>query len=238
VPGYLTTVLLGIAALVCLGPAKRDPTYRPLAITLGALFVADCLRWALTLVLVGPVPFTGWRRAAFHVDQTLLIGWRWGIAAGLWATGDAAMSAERKAVVQAGLTTGLPPEPGVARSATTVLLGIWIALSITLAALYPMVRAKFLLGTVHPWIHVAAVVAIGIAIVDHHLRPLRAPKGAEYPALVLAAGCACQLLGPWLYDDPVRDWWIGRWVSVITHGAAAVVIGWQVWRMGRDQRAE
>jgi hypothetical protein len=224
-PGWSTTVALAIAALVALSVARRSPTHRPLAITLCALLVADCARWAMVPILVGEVPFTGWKRLAFHADQWLLVGWRWWVVAGLWATG--------MAVVQAGLTTGLPPKRVVARSATTALLGIWLALSIALTALYPAVRATLLLGTVYPWVHAAACVAIGVAIVEHHIRPWRAPTGAEYPALVLAAGVTCQMLGPWLYQDPVRDWWIARWVSTITHAAVAVVLGWQGWRMMR-----
>lgn len=107
---------------------------------------------------------------------------------------------------------------------------MWLILSAGLALAYPQVRADLLLGTVYPWIHRLAVVAIGIGVFEHYVRPMRAPGGAEYPALALGAGCACQLLGPWLYEDPVRHWWIGNAVSTATHAAVAMVLGWQMWR--------
>jgi hypothetical protein len=199
-------------------------------LTLAALLAADCARWGLRLVLSGPVPFTGLLRAVFHIDQALLVGWRWWIVAGLWATAEAVERTGARPVVQQDQTTAIPAKPVVARSAITALLAVWLTLSAGLAIAYPQVRAELLLGTVYPWIHRLAVVALGIAVVEHYIRPMRAPRGAEYPALVLAAGCACQLLGPWLYEDPVRHWWVGNVVSTITHGAVALVLGWQMWR--------
>ena len=73
--------LIGAALL-----ARRQRTYAPIAWFLGVMVAADIARTVLSLFILGSgppggVPYSGWPRVAFHVEQALFISWPIGLAA-------------------------------------------------------------------------------------------------------------------------------------------------------------
>jgi hypothetical protein len=208
-------VLLFVCAALALAVARRSPPHRPLALTLCALLAADLIRWKLTPIWLTPGPYTGSLRAAFHVDQVLLVMWRWSIAACLWATLERSAAARKT-------------------SAAALCLGIGGALALACVSAYPWLRQDRLLGTAYPLIHVGSVIACMAAVGQRLVIPRRLPKGADWPALVLALGAFAQLGATYWQLDPVRFWPAGRAVSVLTYATISLVLGWQACKRTRS----
>ena len=66
--------------------ARRHRTYAPVAWFLGTMVTADIARTLLSLFILGSgppggVPYSGWARIAFHVEQAFFVAWPIGIAA-------------------------------------------------------------------------------------------------------------------------------------------------------------
>lgn len=59
------------------------PSLRPLSWFLGSTLVADVVRIAIQFFVLHEAarPFTGWHRAAFHLDQLGVVGWNAGLVA-------------------------------------------------------------------------------------------------------------------------------------------------------------
>ncbi len=201
----LARVLLALCAILSLLVARKSPGHRPLAVTLGALLAADLIRWRLAPLWTAAGPYTGSLRAWFHLDQALLVMWRWSIAACLWWT----LGSKRGA---------------------GVVLGIGAAIGIGCAAAYPGLRQEPLLGTAYPLIHLGAVIAAMAGAGHRLLIPWRLPTLTETPALLLALGMFAQLGGVYWGLDPVRFWPAGRTVSALTYTAVALVLGSSLWR--------
>ena len=83
----LTSLLQGGTALTAAMVARRRAEYRPIAVFLAVVAVANLAKMAIRLgVLVpareaGAVPFTGWVRVASHVESALFLLWMAGLAA-------------------------------------------------------------------------------------------------------------------------------------------------------------
>lgn len=209
IPEGIPTALLVLCALLALAVARRFPDHRPLAVALWSLVGATGILYVLTLVLRGPVPYTGLLRAAFGIDVTLRVLWRWSIAACLWATLGS-------------------------RRGGWACLGIGGAIALGFVAAYPALRQGPLLGTAYPLAHLAAVIACMAAVGSRLLIPWRLPIGAEIPALALALGAFAQLGATYWELDPVRFWPAGRVVSVLTYATISLVLGWQAWKHTRS----
>jgi hypothetical protein len=201
-------ILLFACAALALVVARRSPSHRPLALTLCALLAADLIRWKLSPLWSTPGPYVGSLRAAFHVDQALLVMWRWSIAACLWTTHGS-------------------------RRGGWACLGIGGAIALGFVAAYPALRQGPLLGTAYPLAHLAAVIACMAAVGSRLLIPWRLPRDAEIPALVLALGAFAQLGATYWELDPVRFWPAGRAVSALTYVTLAIVLSSQLWQRTR-----
>jgi hypothetical protein len=156
---------LALCAVLAAVVARRSSAHRPLAVTLCALVAVDALRWAMRApLLASPDPRTGWWRALFHVEQAAVVGWRFAIAACLWATFAAVAGRRSRAPVALG--------------------AVWLTIAAALAVSYPTVR-----GT-----------------------------------LLLAAGSASQLTGPWIVRDPVAAWPLAQTLSGLTYAMVGIAL--------------
>jgi hypothetical protein len=192
IPEGVPTALLVLCSVLALVASRKSPNHRPLAVTLYGLVGATGILYALTIVLRGPVPYTGLLRAAFGLDVALRILWRWSIAACLW------------------WTLG-------SRRGGWISLGIGGALALACVSAYPWLRQEKLLGTAYPLIHVGSVIACMAAVGQRLVIPRRIPRGADWPALVLAIGLAGQVVAVYWWRDPARFWGAGRAVSTLVY---------------------
>ena len=76
--------LIAFVAAILL--ARRHRTYAPIAWFLGVMSIADIARTVLSLFILGSgppggVPYSGWARVAFHIEQAFFVAWPIGIAA-------------------------------------------------------------------------------------------------------------------------------------------------------------
>jgi hypothetical protein len=80
-------VALLLAAVTAVALARRRVDYRPLALFLAGVVVAQFVRLALLVAVLQPatdagrLPFSGWERAAFHLEQALFIAFPLGLTA-------------------------------------------------------------------------------------------------------------------------------------------------------------
>jgi hypothetical protein len=121
---------------------RHRPEHRPIAWLLGYGLASDAVREIIGARVLRPAraelagaPFTGWTRAAFHVESALFVGWMAGIAAlAVWI---------------------------FARRRPWSVLAVYVVAVSVLAAGYPTFRGE-LLGRAYLALHLAALcVSVG-----------------------------------------------------------------------------
>lgn len=178
-------VLLALAALLARRPS------RPLCAALWGLLAADVARAALAALVLAPArlrlggaPYGGLPRVAFHAEQALHLAWPF---------------------VALGLCGHLLTE--VRRRAWGFAAILWGSVALGFAATYPAVRGEDLIRGYRG----VQAVACGLAAVTSVLgrRPPGFRAGPEHlAALLLVAGCAAELAGPYLHAG--GPWWLAQ----------------------------
>lgn len=199
---------LALAALALRLRAAREPDCLAPARLLGALLAADLLRLALASAALAPArlrlggaPYEGVARLAFHASQALHLAWPFGcawLAARLWR--------------------------GPGRLAVA---GAWAGASLGLAARYPALRGPALLREYAALSGLAALAGFASALLGERPEGWR-PGLAHLASLLLLAGCAAELAGPYLGGEAGAWWWTGQasWVGVL----GAVALAAMFWR--------
>lgn len=189
----------------CALATAAEHRLRPaLALLLGGL-AADVLREALGAyvlrperALLGPgVPYAGWTRAAFHLDQALFLAWPFGVLALSW---------------WAWRRSGF---------AVQLILAAWLINVHALASRYPALRGEAL-G--HAYGLLAAFCA-ALSLCAVALRRERA-GALQLVSLLLVAGECATLAGPYL-GRPFETWGLGQatWTFVFAAAALAALSG-------------
>lgn len=210
-------VALAGAGALCRLRARADRCGDMLsaARTAEALLAADLGRLAISSLVLGPAraagrtPFAGWERAAFHASQALFLGRPFAIAALCWA-----LFSNR------------------GKHAACALAGLWIGCSILVAVSYPELRGDAL-ASCYRWHQLMFGIAVGLAsILDDRPDPWRFRAGrAHLVALLLVAGLAAELAGPYL-GDAFASWWTAQvsWIPILLGVALAAAWG-RTWRI-------
>lgn len=188
------------------GLARLRPA-RPLALALEALLAAELGRLALSLLVLvparlrlGDAPYAGAERLAFHAEQALHLAWP---------------------IVALGLALHLFTR---LRSAGWVVAGAaWVLAVGALAARYPEVRGARLMGEYRAAQAASCLAAAGVALAGQ--RPARFRVGREHLAtLLLLAGCAAELAGPYLHSG--GRWWLAQVTWPIALASACAALSW------------
>lgn len=190
--------LLGTAALAwLLSRPSRSPQHRPIAVLLGTWALADLARWALARCLVdAPAPYVGLARALFHVDQALLLLWPFGALAIVLLV--------------------------LARRDPQIVAGAWAGAVLVLASGYPELRGRGPLGRVYTSAHAVEIV-VELACVAAFLARRQWPGPPQEVALILVASDLGLAMGPYLFADPMRDWFTSRWPTILVLAAISTV---------------
>lgn len=215
----LTRLAWGAALVNAVRLSRLVPRYRAVRFVLGAGLALDVLRVALHLLVLqhAPRPFVGLARAAFHVDQGAVLALP-------------ALSAGLALVVLLGAPW---------RAVAVALSACWAALLGCVAARYPELRGDAWLDVVHRAAAASVAVQLGAAAI-WRIRGWAAVRAARRRApdpswiagfvpalpdravLVLLAGDAAALLGPWL-GAPVAHWPIWQVQSALTLATLALL---------------
>lgn len=215
--GLLALLLAG--ALVRLAAwSRRDPDLAAAARLLEALLAADAARLLLTLLVLAPareaglVPYSGGARLAFHASQACVLAWPFGVAALTWH-----------------LLTRLRPVAWVAP--------LWLAAVGVLAALYPDLRGERLLDAYRA----CQVGGVGFALLALlGQRPDHFEVGrAHLVSLLLVAGLAAELAGPFFAGDAVAWWWTAQasWTAFLAACALSAWVRRPPWRISPSSPA-
>lgn len=176
---------------------SRSPQHRPVAVLFVAWFLADLARWAIVaLIADAPTPYHGLARVLFHVDQALLLLWPFGAAALVLIV--------------------------LAQRAPQIAMGAWAGALLVLVSGYPELRGRIALGRVFTSVHVVEIV-VELASVAVFLRRRQWPGSTQEIALLLVASDLGLALGPYLFADPLRDWFTSRWPTIFVYAAISVV---------------
>ncbi len=192
-------LLLPLAAILAVLLARRRADHRPVAVALCIQSGASLVRLLLHRALLGPAPFTGWPRVAFHLSQSLTSA---GNAAFAWCCLAVLCSrrstAERPA--RAGWIAGW-----VSTFSRRDVVHVWIGFSVVCIARYPELRGAALVP-VYLAAELAALLVWALASV-HAARAdgLRGLVGTPARVVVTLLGAISlgALAGPWtagLYD--------------------------------------
>lgn len=181
-------------------PGRRLP-YLPAARKLWAFLAASLAADGARALLQGlvlarhPRPFVGWARAAFHAEQSLFIGWPFGLAALL------AVLFRRPDARE---------WPRLATYSTA-----WATTCALLASRYPELRGASL-GETYGQIEAALLcAAVAHLFGDPHEGPwLDCPRRA---ALWLLVADGATLAGPYLARSPFALWWLAQVASVVAY---------------------
>lgn len=253
---YAVEFCLLVAALFARDLSRRDPLHRHVALVLAYGFATDVVRAALKVFVLNPErarlldlvggvealrePFTGWHRAAFHVEQGLLIGWSAALAwVGLrvFANAKGSESPPSPSVVRSPFdptTPGDPREPkrrghvkhAADGHAVKVLL-VWAVVTVVFAALYPRLSglpaAPASLARAYGFVTAAGAVSILLAAVGRWRSEPR-----HLCALLLAAGEGGALTAE--FFGPFRSWQPAQVGYVLTFGALCVLQGRWLWK--------
>lgn len=205
----LPLALLAGAGALCRMRARADddPGMLDAARLLEALLAADLCRLLLTALVLAPardrggVPFEGWDRAAFHGTQVLFLAWPFGLAALAWRLFSPTHTLAWIAALPFSLLCGRAWE------------------------CYPRLRGEALAD----FYRFSQGVALGLALLSL-AAPIRSRVGrAHLCSLLLLAGLAAELAGPYL-ADPFGSWWTAQatW-SVVLAAVALTAIGRRPW---------
>ncbi len=111
----------------------------------------------------------------------------------------------------------------------------WItAVAVSLAsvagmfAAYPAIRGAPFLSAIR-FAFALALAVQALAVARFASRGVK-PDGPQRVALLLALSSLASAAGPWLFGDPVRDWSLARWISVVTF---SLIAGVQLWMLLR-----
>lgn len=203
---------LAVVTAWAVATCRKAPFYRPVAVTLSILFGLDCMRGILRFCVLAParlagrVPYIGWERVAFHVDQAALLAF-------------AAAS-----VALAGLVFLRPQR---ARSCVVPAALVWLVLTTIVALSYPELRLQPL-ESVYTWVarSSAAIqsVCAGIFFARRQL-----PMAPQRAALILLAVDIGALLGPYLMSKPSADWAAMRAPALLLWGILSLLQGSDSW---------
>jgi hypothetical protein len=205
-------ILAALAAALAWVVARRRPAYLPIAGLLTFQIATDLIRLGLRELVfmphypkLGGAPATGWLRVAAHVEQTLFIGWRVGIAAlAVWFFG------KRK---------------------PWALLAAYAITEVILIAGYPTIRGE-LLQRAYLGIELAVLcVSIGFFIRWYFGR---APWTLEHVVvgLIIALEAAMVTGGP--YRGIIWFAWDRAWAILLVLYVALIAIEGWVWFRSRD----
>jgi len=190
---YLLAIL---AALLGIALGFRRAEFRPVAWFLGSMAALDVARAALRAAfdLGAPGPYVGVQRLAFHVD---------GVGVLAWPT----------ALVALALVVFSGRRPWLA-------LAPWIAVSATLAALYPseLVRGDGL-RRVYLGAHMVALAAYVVTLAGWGAKRVK-PDMEHAVVLLLGAGELVRLVG---FSGPVVAQW-GAWMPPANGVLYAVIV--------------
>jgi hypothetical protein len=143
--------LSAVLAVLAWCVARIRPRHQPVAAFIAVNLVADLLRWPLWIFVLLParqaepdLPFRGWARVAFHVQEVLVIAWPAGLAA---------------------IAALMLLDPPAGRRGARAILFIYTAIIAVLIAAYPLasgaVLARAVLGL--ELAALAVVLAAGVA---------------------------------------------------------------------------
>jgi hypothetical protein len=181
---------------------------RPLAVFLAATLAADGLRELLRAEVLSTAsrPFTGWARAAFHVEQALFLAWSFGLAA----------------LAAAVFLDPCRRLPGFGRRAFAVTAAAWALVCLALASRYPELRGQQLLDA-YGRATLACLIAAAIhAAAGAFLGPPL--DRARRAALWLLVGDAAAVLGPYA-GAPLNHWWLAQAASTAAYLFVAAELG-------------
>jgi hypothetical protein len=185
--------------------ARRRIEHRPFAIWATAMLAGDMARWGIIYtfpwISMGG-PFSGARRAVFHLDQALFVfSWDVALVACCWA-----IFLRRR-----------PAVPFVAGAAATAALIVG----------YPEPLRGAVLGRFYAGLHLAALLACGGVVAWWTTR--RAPLKPEHAFAVLVVLLdSAYFAGPYMLPEPWLEWMtadliaVSEWCALILLHAAAL----------------
>lgn len=153
--------LLFASAALSLVLARLDPLHRPVAIAISATSGASIARAILRAAVLHGGPYTGWARAAFHIEQALYLV--------------STVAVPWLAIVT---LTAWPPGPTRARTLSAWASAVLIGTALVLIAGYPGLRDGPL-RQIYLGAELAALLGASIAIVSWILR--RGWRGTNAP---------------------------------------------------------
>jgi hypothetical protein len=184
---------------------RRRREHRPFAVFATAMLAVDLTRLAIMSScpwIMSPGPFSGFRRALFHVDQALFNAWPVGVAILSW-------------VVYLGRRPWAP-----------LLAGVLIEGALTLGYPYPFRGAT--LGRAYALTHGAALVASIFAVLGwaRHRAPLRPERGAALLVILLDLA---YFAGPYALPEPWTAWADGETVALVMWGGLLALHAGALW---------
>lgn len=187
---------LALAALLAwlLARPHRSPHFRPVALVLIAFAGADSARGLLRYLVLAParaagrVPYAALERAAFHLEQLLVLAF------------------PVLSVVLAWRVFRRSPVPS---STWGVGVGAWAVCVLS----YPVLRGDALLH-VYLGAHLGSLaVQLGLGALFFLRRGV--PGVSQRVALAMTCSDIAQLAGPWAAGCPLRDWYTASWPSTL-----------------------
>ena len=209
-----TFALQLVAAILAVFVARKRTDHFPVAVFLLGMFVAAAIRWVLLTWYVQPcrasypgIPLTGAAVRAAHADTALFLGWPAGIA-------------------------GMAVRVYMKRR-PWIVLAVWAAASIAIAAAYPLTRGDVLRKCYLAAELAALLVSFGsIGMWARHRESVTLPRAC---VLLIVLFELATLLGPWI-GDPFRDWYKAQILYCMLDGGLVALQGGSSWL--RSSRSE
>lgn len=178
--------------------ARRDRSVRVVA-ELAPVFVLADVEIAVAGALVldhAPVPFRGVARALFHVETALLLLQPFAAAAMAWH-----LFAWPREAARAVVATGVA----------------WVLINVALVIAYPLPRGW------HSHVLHAGMLGPAIGGLAAAYRGRRRPWGRAHVLVLLVLGMLLSIgaIGPFVRNDPYKDWDFARISGIIGFGAVA-----------------
>jgi hypothetical protein len=235
----ITRIAVVICALLAWLLARATPTRRQrvIAWTLAILAAIDCVR-----------PLA---RRWPPLDMALLLAWYAATAWGVWSVlKSETLGAEAPRV--SPVTSPASPErlgmlsllsrvtatPHEAAGGPTGVLArssrwtAWILLSFALFA-SSVLALRYRVTPQLAGLVFGVALAVELYAAARFALRREVPGQAETVALLLAASSLADVAGPWLFGDPVRDWYAGRWPALVTWCAVGA---WEIRCLIRARR--